>query len=257
VIVVENKLKKRRLELGFSQAQVSEITGIERTKYNRIENGTLKKIQLQDAYAIARALETDISQLFQINDLYIIDNEGPASVKSNSQANMPIDTNQTAQTPGGIDVSDRIRREWEMAVNSHYSLALIIAELDNFKRFSETFGLLIGDKYLLEVTAILNSVIKPSGGFVQRYKENEFLILLSNLEIHEVLAVTEEIKKKISNSALGVNIQLGVVFVVPHDNISLDNLLAVADSTLCLAKKEKKTKLFYVVYDEYLNILEY
>ncbi|NLG33424.1 MAG: diguanylate cyclase [Syntrophomonadaceae bacterium] len=254
---MENKLKKRRMELGFSQTRVSEITGIERTKYNRIENGTLKKVQLQDAYAIARALETDISKVFQINDLYIIDNEGSASLKSNSQTNMPIDANQITQISGGVGISDRIKREWEMAVNSQYNLALIIAELDNFKRFSETFGLLIGDKCLLEVNAILNSFIKPSGGFVERYQENKFLILLSNLKINEILMVTEEIKKKISNSALGVNIQLGVVFVVAHDNISLDNMLAVADRTLYLAKKEKKTKLFYVVFDEYLSILEY
>jgi len=65
-------LRKRRLDFGYTQEKLSQITGIERTKYTRIENGSKKRVSVDDAYLIAKALDTTIEDIFVPEDVYEI-----------------------------------------------------------------------------------------------------------------------------------------------------------------------------------------
>ncbi|NLK53105.1 MAG: helix-turn-helix domain-containing protein [Syntrophomonadaceae bacterium] len=60
------RLKARRNLLGYTQKKMSELTGIERTKYTRIENGSIKRVSVDDAFLIAKALNTTIESIFAL-----------------------------------------------------------------------------------------------------------------------------------------------------------------------------------------------
>jgi transcriptional regulator with XRE-family HTH domain len=68
--MVRMKLRNRRNEYKYTHEQMSSITGIERTKYTRIENGSIKRVSVDDAYLIAKALNTSIEAIFMPNDVY-------------------------------------------------------------------------------------------------------------------------------------------------------------------------------------------
>lgn len=57
-------MRERRKELRYSQQNIADITGIERTRYGKIENGKLQKVDIAEAYKIACALETTMEALF-------------------------------------------------------------------------------------------------------------------------------------------------------------------------------------------------
>lgn len=59
-----HKLKEQRLKLGYTQEKVSELTGIERTRYTRIETGKVGRVTLFEAFAISKALLSDINEIF-------------------------------------------------------------------------------------------------------------------------------------------------------------------------------------------------
>lgn len=68
---MREKLKLRRAKFGYTQEVMAELTGIERTKYTRIENGSIKKVSVDDAYLIAKALDTYIEEIFLPDDVYL------------------------------------------------------------------------------------------------------------------------------------------------------------------------------------------
>jgi transcriptional regulator with XRE-family HTH domain len=63
-------LRDRRISLGYTQEKMSEITGIEHTKYTRIENGSINRVSVDDAFIIAKALNATIGSIFMTNDVH-------------------------------------------------------------------------------------------------------------------------------------------------------------------------------------------
>ncbi len=59
-----HKLKEQRLRLGYTQEKVAELTGIERTRFTRIENGKAGRVALFEAFAISKVLMSSIEELF-------------------------------------------------------------------------------------------------------------------------------------------------------------------------------------------------
>jgi len=64
------KMKELRMKAGLTQEDMAQKTGIERTKYTRIENGSLKNVYVNDAYLIAKALKSSIEELFALRCVY-------------------------------------------------------------------------------------------------------------------------------------------------------------------------------------------
>ena len=62
---MENKIKKRRLELGMTQAQLSERSGIAQSSISEIESGRHVPT-LEVAIRLAQALERHVEDLFKV-----------------------------------------------------------------------------------------------------------------------------------------------------------------------------------------------
>lgn len=60
-----NILRERRKSLKFTQRDMERMTGIERTRYNKIEKGVIAKISFIDAYVISKALHANMEYLFE------------------------------------------------------------------------------------------------------------------------------------------------------------------------------------------------
>jgi diguanylate cyclase (GGDEF)-like protein len=72
---------------------------------------------------------------------------------------------------------DLMATEISRAERTNRSLAIIMCDLDNFKRVNDRYGHLMGDYVLSQVATILKSCVRGSD-YVVRYGGDEFLILL-------------------------------------------------------------------------------
>lgn len=61
-----NRLKKRRSELGLTQAELAERVGVTRKTVNTVENGVFTPSALL-ALKLARALDLTVEQLFWVD----------------------------------------------------------------------------------------------------------------------------------------------------------------------------------------------
>ncbi len=61
-----NRLKERRTELGFTQAELAERVGVSRKTVNTVENGVFVPSTIL-ALKLARALNVSVEELFSIS----------------------------------------------------------------------------------------------------------------------------------------------------------------------------------------------
>jgi diguanylate cyclase (GGDEF)-like protein len=120
-------------------------------------------------------------------------------------------------------------------------LALLIVDIDHFKRVNDTYGHLVGDHVLCEVAAMLRGQLREYD-VVGRFGGEEFVILLPGTDVTEARRVAERLRCRISRMAVpaddvmvSVTVSVGVAIRSLHGEDLLD-LLAAADVALYQAK---------------------
>ncbi|MBN1141820.1 MAG: GGDEF domain-containing protein [Deltaproteobacteria bacterium] len=82
--------------------------------------------------------------------------------------------------------------------NSHYGFGVLMIDLDDFKRINDTWGHLLGDRFLVEIAKRMLSVVRANDT-VARLGGDEFAVLLSDLsDIKEVWEVAERLIQEVS-----------------------------------------------------------
>ena len=121
------------------------------------------------------------------------------------------------------------------------SLALLLADVDHFKRVNDTFGHLAGDDVLRGLATELRQQVRDSD-VVGRFGGEEFVVLLPRADADEACKIAERLRHRASvmsvyadSVAMSVTISIGVAVLGVHGD-DLFELLAAADLALYRAK---------------------
>jgi diguanylate cyclase (GGDEF)-like protein len=117
-------------------------------------------------------------------------------------------------------------------------VALIMLDLDHFKRVNDTAGHQVGDRVLAQTATLLKDHIRGSD-IVCRYGGEEFVLVLPNTALENARARGEEICSAIRgqcNRLNGVTASLGVALYPDHGG-SAEALMRAADRALYEAKR--------------------
>ncbi|GAA3104016.1 hypothetical protein GCM10020001_021720 [Nonomuraea salmonea] len=122
------------------------------------------------------------------------------------------------------------------------SLALLIIDIDHFKRVNDAHGHLVGDEVLVGVASMLRSQLRDYD-VVGRFGGEEFVVLLPGADINEARRVAERLRVHISHMAVPVEdtlvkvtVSTGVALMSVHGDDLID-LLTAADLALYRAKE--------------------
>jgi diguanylate cyclase (GGDEF)-like protein len=134
-----------------------------------------------------------------------------------------------------------IEREWARCRRYGLSAAMLMIDIDHFKRINDSHGHLAGDLMLREVArAIMGTLRHPD--LLGRYGGEEFLVFLPHADPLGALDVAERIRERVSHVALewrGESVRaaasIGVVTLGAQHH-SLGALVADADLALYAAK---------------------
>jgi diguanylate cyclase (GGDEF)-like protein len=139
----------------------------------------------------------------------------------------------------------RVRVEQRLSARGARS-AVLVVDLDHFKRVNDTHGHLVGDLVLQAVAAKLREEVRP-GDVVGRFGGEEFVVLLAGAG-DDHLRVAERIREGIGSLQVpvqtadgpltlsGLTVSVGSA-VHPDHGTDLTTLLQVADTALYAAKK--------------------
>ncbi len=92
--------------------------------------------------------------------------------------------------------------EWRRAIRGAAPVALLLIDIDHFKRYNDTYGHLRGDAALAEVAKALGSSFTRAGDLVARYGGEEFAALLPNTQLEGALELAEQARARVEARAI-------------------------------------------------------
>ena len=138
----------------------------------------------------------------------------------------------------------RLNSELERHAKSSQPMAVIIADLDNFKLFNDTYGHPAGDDVLKRVSAILKQACRGAD-IVARYGGDEFLVILPETGLAEAVRCAERIQAAVGkerfrckdSASLPIGFSYGVA-CYPEDGRETRALMSAADANLLKSKHD-------------------
>ncbi len=140
---------------------------------------------------------------------------------------------------------ERLDTEWRRAARNAGSLALLMVDVDHFKRYNDRYGHQVGDECLRRVASALRGSVLRAGDLVARYGGEEFACILPETDFDGALQLAFNMEKSVrsmqiehadSDTAEVVTISLGVSVCMPQAYGKVADLLALADAQLYRAK---------------------
>ncbi len=133
-----------------------------------------------------------------------------------------------------------LERNFAAAKRFKKPFSIIMADIDHFKKYNDTYGHIAGDKILINVARILEKETREVD-LISRYGGEEFLILLSEADMTEARSVAEH-KRKAVEEAAGITLSLGVASYSDKVKIA-EELIKKADEALYQAKQKGRNRV--------------
>nr|WP_246386527.1 GGDEF domain-containing protein [Litorivivens lipolytica] len=129
--------------------------------------------------------------------------------------------------------------------SSHFPLAVITCDIDNFKAINDKHGHQRGDEVLVQVSTLLRESLRGSD-VVSRVGGEEFLIMAQRAKRKSAADIAEKLRQRIENLEIeglpeGISASFGVV-VADHYS-ELKAALLNADQNLYRAKNEGRNRV--------------
>ena len=144
-----------------------------------------------------------------------------------------------------------LNKEHERHLQSASNLALILIDIDYFKRFNDCYGHVLGDECLRKVAHIIAQHTQLPA-CAARFGGEEFACILPNTKIESATILAEEIRHQIIQLAIPhaestvancVTVSLGVVSGPCVSSNSVTKLIQAADEQLYLAKANGRNRV--------------
>lgn len=149
-----------------------------------------------------------------------------------------------------IDVLDQL---WRSDALRTEGAAMLMCDIDEFKRLNDCLGHAEGDRCLIKVAEIIQSCMTGSRNQVARFGGEEFLIVLPGADEQGALRLAEHIRKRVeaaslphpaSRAAPHVTVSVGVACQCSGGPpISPDELQHQADEALYAAKRRGRNRV--------------
>ncbi len=135
------------------------------------------------------------------------------------------------------------------AIHQTLPFALIMLDVDYFKRYNDLYGHQAGDDCLAKVADVLKSSVRTPADLVARYGGEEFVVVLPTASLDEAVLVAERIQASLHETALAhrasevsktVTVSMGIAVSGRSD--SADSIIAHADEALYRAKQQGRNR---------------
>ncbi|MEH6449987.1 MAG: GGDEF domain-containing protein [Oleispira sp.] len=145
----------------------------------------------------------------------------------------------------------QLEEELQRARRTEGRIALLILDIDNFKKVNDDYGHVTGDQCLIAVASCLKNSVQRISDTVARYGGEEFAIIIANTDAADCLKIAERIRTAVEDTQILVNnvavpltISIGVSQCNAAD-VQCDavSLLTAADAALYQAKKQGRNQV--------------
>ena len=148
-------------------------------------------------------------------------------------------------------LSTKFREKYKNSYGKH-KIAVIMADIDNFRYYNHKFGYDRSDACLYNICNCIRIIAKPVTKFVSRFGGDDFIIILEDMDEIEVVKFAEQIRSSVETMAIPsgdggcVTISVGVSCICELENEeTYSKLINDADTQLIIAKRNGRNCVGY------------
>ena len=130
-----------------------------------------------------------------------------------------------------------------------HPVCLLMADIDRFKQFNDTWGHLAGDAVLRHVSHLMAGKLRPTD-LIARYGGEEFSALLPETTLDSAALVAERLRAGIAGAPLAlaesgqsVNVTLSVGVALARPDEPIEEMIRRADEALYRAKENGRNRV--------------
>jgi diguanylate cyclase (GGDEF)-like protein/PAS domain S-box-containing protein len=142
--------------------------------------------------------------------------------------------------------------EWRRCSRNQQSFSVILLDVDEFKRYNDTYGHPAGDTCLIQVAQLLLKAVHRTNDLAARYGGEEFIVMLPETDAAGAFHLANMIRQYLheqqiphrSSSVCGyVTASLGVATCVPNLQLKVEDLIQAADQALYESKRQGRDRV--------------
>jgi two-component system, sensor histidine kinase LadS len=169
-----------------------------------------------------------------------------ALIRQKAVDHLMAETDPLTQLANRRKLDEALQLEWDRCKRLHAPLSVIMADVDHFKQYNDSFGHRAGDQYLCRIADILVNNTRRSGDLAVRYGGEEFILLLPHFDTGKAYAVAERIRNTIGKLGDGgalqqhadkITISMGVATAIPGEGMNPEDLVMEADRAMYEGKR--------------------
>jgi two-component system cell cycle response regulator len=148
---------------------------------------------------------------------------------------------------------EALEGEFERAIRYGTEIALVMMDLDYFKKINDTYGHLAGDMVLSKIGDMLKAHVRRND-LACRYGGEEFAVILPSVSKESTYAAYDRFREKVfaqhfeyESMQFSITVSIGIAY--SNSAESINDLLAHADQALYQAKEENRNKIITYIAD--------
>ncbi|WP_192034634.1 GGDEF domain-containing protein [Halomonas sp. YLGW01] len=145
-----------------------------------------------------------------------------------------------------LDIALPLSRRWM------HTISALVIDVDHFKEYNDLYGHQAGDECLVEIANVLRDTFRRETDIVVRLGGEEFLVVLLDADEDEAVGLAEAmrgmlqavgIEHEASSVADVVTVSIGVAVTQTGEPLSLDAMIATADTALYACKAAGRNRV--------------
>ena len=143
---------------------------------------------------------------------------------------------------------DTLVAEIKRSRRQKHQFAVLMIDIDHFKKYNDTFGHLAGDDVLRKMASVFKTSVRDCD-YTARYGGEEFLVILPETGAEEAVVAAERLRSQVENEKIGgdgspksVTVSVGVASY-PEDGEDPESIVNAADTALYKAKTRGRNRV--------------
>jgi two-component system, chemotaxis family, response regulator WspR len=142
--------------------------------------------------------------------------------------------------------------EWNRAIRDHSEFALLMIDVDDFKRYNDTYGHLAGDDVLRGVGRAIKAAAERPADITARFGGEEFVVILPGSSAQGIAGFGEKLRHGVENLRIqhigstvagALTVSIGGAATSPRQGESLLTVIEAADAALYHAKRSGRNRI--------------
>lgn len=142
-------------------------------------------------------------------------------------------------------LDEYLSQEWQRLAREHKPLSVVLADVDFFKFYNDTYGHAAGDQCLIEIANTFRYGVRRPADLAARYGGEEFALVLPDTDTAGAIRVVQVVRHYLHILALPhgagpsgttITLSFGIATLVPTPSSPAERILAAADQALYAAK---------------------